>query len=254
MPPKDIVVFDTETIPDANLHTGDPDDFPKTLFHQVVAISFLAAHLEPTDSGPFFAVDELRSGGDVTYSEAQLIRGFFGLIEKKKPRLITYNGRGFDLPLIKYRGLKYGVVAPWFASGEGRFESYIYRYSVDFHFDLMDALTDFGASRPSPSVKEVCALLGVPAKLGVDGSQVKALVASGRLSEVRDYCETDVLATYLIFLRFALFRGEISPRGHELSVANLRGYLTAERTARPHLGLFLDQWAALSQIHHEDTK
>jgi predicted PolB exonuclease-like 3'-5' exonuclease len=246
MPPRDIVVFDTETIPDATLHTGD--DFPKTLFHQVVAISFLAAHLEPAEGGPFYAVDELRTGGDVTYSEGQLVKAFFGYIEKKKPRLITFNGRGFDLPLLKYRGLKHDVSAPWFATGEGRFESYLYRYSVDFHFDLMDALTDFGASRAA-GLKDICALLAIPAKLGgTDGSQVKELIEAGHLSQVRDYCETDVLSTYLIFLRFALFRGEVSVRGHDLSLANLRTYLTAERSTRPHLGAFLDQWTALNSL------
>lgn len=241
--PRDIVVFDTETIPDAAHVTGD--EFPKTLFCQIVAISFLAAHLEPSDGGPFFAVDELRTGGEVSWPEAQLVRGFFQYIEKKKPRLVTFNGRGFDLPLLKYRALRHEATAPWFAVGEGRFESYGYRYQVDYHFDLMDALTDFGASRAA-GLKDVSALLGIPSKLGVDGSQVKEMVETGRLSEVRDYCETDVLSTYLIFLRFALFRGELSPKGYELSVANLRSYLTAERLLRPHLGAFLDQWTQLS--------
>lgn len=242
MQSRPLVVFDTETIPDPALHTGD--EFPKTPFHQVVAISFLAARVESTEGGPQYVVDELRTGGDVTYSEGQLVKAFFQYVEKKRPRLVTFNGRGFDLPMLKYRGLKHEGAAPWFAKGEGRWDNYGYRYNVDWHCDLMDVLSDYGASKAA-SLSDVSALLGVPCKLGIEGPQVKGLVEAGRLAEVRDYCETDVLSTYLIFLRLALFRGEMSARGHANSTADLQAYLAKERSARPHLGVFLDAWTAL---------
>lgn len=240
--PRDIVVFDTETIPDPALHVGE--EFAKPPFHQIVAISFLAAHLEPGEGGAHYAIDELRTGGDLSYSEGQLVKAFFQYLEKKRPRLVTFNGRGFDMPVLKYRGMKYNVTAPYFAIGEGRFDQYLYRFQVDYHCDLSDALNDFGATRGA-TLKDICGLLGVPAKLGVEGSAVKGMVESGRLAEVRDYCETDVLSTYLIFLRFALFRGELSPKGFDQSITNLRTYLSAERVARAHLGVYLDHWLAL---------
>ena len=105
----------------------------------------------------------------------------------------------------------------------------------------MDALADFGASKAS-KLSEISSLLGVPSKLGIDGSLVREYIETGRLPEVRNYCETDVLATYLVFLRFALFRGELTLAGFAASMANFRQYLTSERIARPHLGAFLDAW------------
>jgi predicted PolB exonuclease-like 3'-5' exonuclease len=240
-PREPIVVFDIETVPDGDHHTSD--DMPKVLFHKVVAISFLRAIVIEGSDDRYFSVDTLRSGGDVGSSEKDLLTGFWKFIEKSKPRLVTFNGRGFDLPVVKYRALKYGITAPWYAQGEGKWENYSGRYSVDWHCDLMDSLADFGASKAS-KLSEICDLLGVPTKLGLDGTMVKAAVEDGRLAEVRNYCETDVLATYLVFLRLALFRGELTPGGFQASIANLKAYLAAERVGRPHLGEFADAWTA----------
>ncbi|HEY2009842.1 MAG TPA: 3'-5' exonuclease [Rhizomicrobium sp.] len=240
-PREPIVVFDIETVPDSDHHVTD--DMPKVLFHQVVAISYLRANVVDGVDGRYFALDLLRTGGDVTSSEKDLLAGFWHFIVKSKPRLVTFNGRGFDLPVAKYRAMKYGIAAPWFAQGESKWENYSGRYSVDWHCDLMDALADFGASKAS-KLSEICALLGVPSKLGLDGSLVKSYVEAGRLAEVRNYCETDVLATYLVFLRFALFRGELTPTGFQASVANLKAHLANERANRPHLGEFADAWVA----------
>jgi len=236
-----IVVFDIETIPDGDHHTTD--DMPKVLFHRVVAISYLRANAAEGSDGRYFAVDLLRTGGDVNSTEKELLTGFWQFVEKAKPRLVTFNGRGFDLPVVKYRALKYGIAAPWFAQGDGKWDNYSGRYSVDWHCDLMDALADFGASKAC-KLSEICDLFGVPSKLGIDGSQVKSYVEAGRLAEVRNYCETDVLATYLVFLRFALFRGELTVAGFQASIAILKAYLTAERAGRSHLGQFSDAWVA----------
>jgi predicted PolB exonuclease-like 3'-5' exonuclease len=234
-----IVVFDIETIPDADHHIGE--DMPKALFHKIVAISYLRASVVESDGDRHFAIDLLKTGGDVTSPEKELVAGFWQFIEKVKPRLVTFNGRGFDLPVLKYRALKHGIAAPWFAQGEGKWDNYSGRYSVDWHCDLMDALADFGASKAC-KLSEISSLLGVPSKLGIDGSLVKEYVESGRLAEIRNYCETDVLATYLVFLRFALFRGELTLAGFAASMANVRDHLTIEARTRPHLGLFLDAW------------
>jgi predicted PolB exonuclease-like 3'-5' exonuclease len=234
-----IVVFDIETIPDSDHHVGD--DMPKVLFHKVVAISYLRASVVENDGGRSFAIDLLKTGGELASSEKDLVTGFWQFVEKSKPRLVTFNGRGFDLPVLKYRALKHGITSPWFAQGEGKWDNYSGRYSVDWHCDLMDALADFGATKAC-KLSEVSSLLGVPSKLGVDGSLVKEFVQTGRLAEVRNYCETDVLATYLVFLRFALFRGELASAGFTASMSSVRQYLTSERIARPHLGAFLDAW------------
>ena len=229
-------MFDIETIPDKDHHEGTT--FPKALFHQIVAISYLKADIASDEENtPFFSVDLLRSGGEISSTEDQLVRGFFRFIEKSRPRLATFNGRTFDLPVLRYRALKHGVTAPWFAQGASRFENYSYRYDVEWHVDLMDALSDFGAAKPA-SLLELCGLLGIPAKLGIDGSQVQTYFEEGRLKEIRDYCECDVLGTYLVFLKFALFRGELTERGYEMSIANLKTYLAGAVQDRPYLSAF----------------
>ena len=235
---KSVVTFDIETIPDEKHHQSD--QFPKVLFHRVVAISYLRANVEMVAGSPVFRVEALRSGGEVGFTEEQLVKGFFAFIEKTKPRLVTFNGRGFDLPVLKYRALKFGVSAPWLSQGEGKWDNYGQRYAVNWHLDLMDALSEFGASKAA-SLDEICALLGIPGKLGMDGSQVKGAIEADRIEDVRNYCEMDVLSTYLVFLRYALLRGEIDPAGHKASVENVWNFL-AEGGRPNHLKNYLTAW------------
>lgn len=236
-----IVVFDIETVPDE--HHNEGAEFPKLPFHQIVAISYLEARTVEAAEGKSLEITTLKSGGTIESTEQQLVSGLFRYIEQRRPRLVTFNGRGFDFPVLKYRAMKHGISAPWFACGEGRWENYGHRYGVDWHCDIMDALADFGASKPA-KLSEICTMLGIPNKLGVDGSQVDTLVKAGRLADVRNYCETDVLATFILFLRYALFRGELSPEEHVQSVAAVIRHLDQNRTERPHLGEFADAWVA----------
>ena len=219
-PRNPVLVFDIETIPDAAHHQGD--DFPKPLFHQVVAISYLKAELAEGPNGPYFAATAPMSAGESDWTEERLITRFNGIIERLKPRLVTFNGRGFDLPVLKYRALKYGISAPWLCQGQGKWDNYGQRYSVDWHCDLMDALSEFGATKPA-KLAEICALLGLPGKSGMDGSQVAAYIAAGRIDEVRAYCEADVLSTYRVFLQYALLRGELGLKGYTNSAEEWDG-------------------------------
>jgi len=217
-PRSPILVFDIETIPDPEHHHGD--DFPKAPFHQIVAISYLKADLVEGPDGPYFSAETVQSIGRANSTEQELVSRFIGLIERIKPRLVTFNGRGFDLPVLKYRALKYALSAPWLSQGQGKWDNYGQRYSVDWHCDFMDALSEFGESKAA-KLSEVCALLGLPGKTGMDGSQVAAYVAAGRIEDVRAYCEEDVLNTYQVFLRYALLRGEIDVAGLNSAISVL---------------------------------
>jgi len=179
----------------------------------VVAISFVEADLERKDGLELHKLHEIRSGGEASFTEAQLLEGFFQYVEKKKPRLVTFNGRSFDLPVLNYRGMLHGISAPWLNRGESRFENYGYRYSSDWHCDLMDVMADFGAST-SAKLDEVSKLFGFPGKFGIDGSQVAETYAAGGIEDIRNYCETDALNTYLVYLRYALFSGDIDREGY----------------------------------------
>jgi predicted PolB exonuclease-like 3'-5' exonuclease len=134
----------------------------------------------------------------------------------------------------------HGVSSPWLREG-----NYGYRYSLDRHCDLMEALTDVGSST-TPKLEEVCAVLGLPGKLGIDGSMVEQLHEASRIEEIRNNCELDVVSTYLVYLRYAVFTGWISAEGHDRAVGDLVTYLAAERGARPHLGEFVEAWGQAS--------
>lgn len=270
---QNLFVFDIETVPDTDVVpnlTGftDPDiqarraeleryhlditdgrnAFPRQPFHRVVAISFLEAEIERTggvDGGEIYHLRELRSGGEAGYDEKQLLEGFFRYFERLKPRLVSYNGRGFDLPVLKYRAMAHGIQARWLYDSGDKWNSYQQRYSTDWHCDLLEVLSDFGASARG-KLNEVCSVMGFPGKVGVDGSQVAPMYDEGRIGEIRDYCETDVLNTYLVYLRTMHHRGTLTTDGYNLTIADIVSLIEAEGEARPHLAEFMEAWGAAS--------
>jgi len=261
-----LFVFDIETVPDTdavpNL-TGfnDPDvqarrddlsryhldvtsgrsDFPRQPFHKVVAISFLEAEIER--EGPFEAyhMRELRSGGEAGFDEKKLLQGFFTYFERLKPRLVSFNGRSFDLPVLKYRAMVHGISAPWLWNAGDKWNSYSSRYSADWHCDLLETLSDFGASA-RVKLNEVASVLGLPGKFGVDGGNVATMIDNGEINAVRDYCETDVLNTYLLYLRFMHHKGQLTTDNHNKAVSDVISMIQAEGNERPHLMAFMDAW------------
>lgn len=269
---QSLFVFDIETVPDTDAvpnlvgidahasneerrealdayhleSTGGKNAFPRQPFHKVVAVSFLAAEIETDGRHETYFLKELRSGGDENAKERDLVAGFYQWVDKKRPRLVSYNGRGFDLPVLRHRAMVHGVTAAGYHDISNKWENYTSRYAQDFHCDLQEALTDFGAASRGLKLNEVCAVLGFPGKFGVDGSQVSPMYEEGRVGEIRDYCETDVLNTYLVYLRYQLTRGRTTKESYNRAVADVIALIEAEREARPHLGQFLDAWGESS--------
>ena len=264
---QSLFVFDIETVPDTDAvpnlvgevgasveerrealehyhleATNGANAFPRQPFHKVVAVSFLAAEIESDGRFETYYLKELRSGGSLDSPEADLVKGFFQYLDKFRPRLVSYNGRGFDLPVLRHRAMVHGVTALAFHDTSNKWENYTSRYAQDFHCDLQEALTDFGAASRGLKLNEVCSVLGFPGKFGVDGSQVAPMYDAGKLGEIRDYCETDVLNTYLVYLRYQLTRGRILKDAYNRAVADVVALIEAERGERQHLGEFLDAW------------
>ncbi len=225
--------------------TGGKNPFPRQPFHKVVAISFLEADLERDGSGEAYLLRELRSGGETGFDEETLLKGFFQHFERLKPRLVSYNGRGFDLPVLKYRAMKYGISAPWLHQGGDKWNSYTSRYSSDWHCDLLEVLSEYGASA-RVKLDEVCSVMGFPGKFGVDGSKVASMYDDGRIQEIRDYCETDVLNTYLVYLRVMHHKGTLSNEAYNRGVADIVSLIEVEGEKRPHLAEFMDAWGIAS--------
>ena len=263
-----LLVFDIETVPDTdavpNLTGFDAPDidarraeleryhlditdgrnpFPRQPFHRVVAISFLRAEIEYAGDTEICYLRELRTGGTPDSPERDLVDGFFRFFERHKPRLVSFNGRGFDLPVLKYRAMAHGIAAPYLYSAGDKWNSYTARYASDWHCDLLEVLSDFGASARI-KLNEVCAVMGFPGKFGVDGGKVAEMIDSGQVAAVRDYCETDVLNTYLVYLRTQLHRGIMNLDGYNRAVADVISLIEAEGAERPHLAAFMDAWGA----------
>ena len=213
---------------------GGGRDFLPPEQQRVVAISCALR------SGDGFSLWSL---GDIASSEAELVQRFFDGIEKFSPDLVSWNGSGFDLPVLTYRALLAGVQAPRFwETGEGdaafRYNNYVNRYHWR-HTDLMDVLSGY-QSRYRVSLANIACLLGLPGKLGFDGGQVWDAWQAGDLDGIRRYCETDVLNTWLVYLRFEQLRGRLSRTQHADELARVSTWLGASK--EPHLGAFLRVW------------
>jgi predicted PolB exonuclease-like 3'-5' exonuclease len=252
------LVFDIETVPDVEfgrryfgLEGLSDAEVMKAMFtlrrqdsgsdflpheqHRVVAISCV---LRAKD------VLKVWSLGDLNATEQELVERFFDGIERFTPDLISWNGGGFDLPVLHYRALKYGIRAAryWETGGDDasfRFNNYLSRYHWR-HLDVMDVLSGF-QPRAKASLAAIASMLGLPGKLGFSGDKVADAFLAGELVQIRQYCETDVLNTYLIYLRFELMRGNFAPERYAEEVERVKLLLRAG-SSEPHFAEFLRVW------------
>jgi len=193
------LVLDIETVPDPVLYerpelgTGVERPFPPLYCHRTIVLG--AIWLDTA-----YRLKRIGVFGEGK-DERGLLQDFSQFVARHHPDLVTYNGRSFDLPVIALRSLRHGVPMSWYYQGRLR-----HRYSEDGHIDLCDMLTDHGATRAT-SLDAMARLIGLPGKVGVDGSQVEGLFNAGQLSAIKSYCLTDVAQTALLFLRFRLLQG-----------------------------------------------
>ena len=209
-------------------------------FHKIVAISFLDAQIiKNPDGSEYYELGEVRSGCEVNSNEEELVKGFFSYLQKKLPRIVSFNGKNFDLPVLKYRAMQYKIAAPWLYLTGDKWNNYNQRYSLDWHCDLIDAFSDFGASS-KVKMNEVCSILNIPGKLGIDGSKVMDYFDDGKIDEIRQYCETDVLNTYLLYLNYQHHRGILKTNDFENCQVDLKSYL--ENSQKDYLIEYLDSF------------
>jgi 3'-5' exonuclease len=252
-----ILVFDIETVPDLDggrrilelegLDDGavaaamtsrrlqdKGHDFQPAHLHRIVAISVALRH------GDSFRAWSL---GEPDSPEPELVQRFFDGVEKYRPTLVSWNGGGFDLPVLHYRALIHGIAAPAYWD-TGRFDRemkwnhYLGRFH-DRHTDLMDVLAMYTGRQNAP-LHEIALLLGLPGKLGMDGSQVFPAWREGRIDEIRAYCETDVMNTYLVWLRFQKIRGVLNEVQYTAELKRAREFL--QQSTAGHWQEFLGAW------------
>ena len=179
-------------------------------------------------------------------SEGKVVQTFFNSIEKHQPQLVSWNGSGFDLPVLHYRGLRHGVEASkYWDMGEDdreyKWNNYISRYHMR-HLDLMDLLAMYTPKNNAP-LDALAKLCGFPGKLGMDGSQVYAQYQDGRLEDIRRYCETDVMNTYLVYCRFQKMRGGFTAVEYEQEIAFVKDTLGQLAPTESHWDEYLRAWA-----------
>lgn len=219
------LVVDIETVIDPELPISakidpQPPSLPPPTYHQIVVIGMLwmdARH----------RIIKLGTLGEPK-DERHMLADFVKFVEDKRPLLVTYNGRGFDLPVIVARCLRHGVVfRHYFQAPNVR-----YRYSPAGHFDLMDYLSDFGAVR-AVSLDTMAKLIGLPGKVGVDGKDVGPLVHAGRLAEVEAYCLCDVIQTAALFLRVQLVRGQLDHQSYREAMNEIIAKMRSDSRLAP---------------------
>lgn len=260
-PSMNVLAFDIETIPDcaggrklydlpvelsddqvaeamfAKRREKTGNDFIATHLQQVVAISAVYRNTQK-DQMTVWTI------GNEDSSEADIVANFFAGIDKHTPTLVTWNGSGFDLPVLHYRALLNGVQAPrYWELGEDdaafKWNNYLGRFHLR-HTDLMDVLAGY-SNRAFAPLDEIAVLLGLPGKMGMSGAKVWDEYLAGNLKGIRDYCETDALNTYLVYLQWLFMRGQLNAadlaREQEVVKTTLAG-------GAQHLQEFLAKWQA----------
>ncbi|MGA8048828.1 MAG: 3'-5' exonuclease [Burkholderiales bacterium] len=253
-----VLAFDIETVPDVagmrrlyDLPEALPDaevaevafqkrrtqtgsDFLPPQLHRVLVISCVLRDAEQV---------RIWSIGEPAEDEGTAIQRFYDGIERYVPQLVSWNGGGFDLPVLNYRALVNGVSAPRFwEQGDDdrdfRWNNYVSRYHTR-HLDLMDVLAMYQPRNNAP-LHEVAQLAGLPGKIGMEGGAVWEQYRNGAIMQIRNYCEVDSANTYLLYLRFQLLRGALDRVQYKRECALLRGAL--EKQKEPHWREFLERW------------
>ena len=235
-----ICVFDIESVPDVELireklelesksdievceiafseqkeKTGS--EFLPIYWHKVVAISSVICD----DFGNFLKVGSFGKQG----GEKEILEDFLGFLNKKEPRLVSFNGRGFDIPTIMLRAMRYNLSAFGFYEAnsptKNKWENYRSRYSEKWHTDLLESLGHFGAVR-SLNLDNVCKMLGIVGKYDVSGSDVYKLYYENKdIAKINEYCQSDVLNTYWVYLKYAILKGELSLEDYKVILSGL---------------------------------
>lgn len=187
--------------------------FPPPITHKIVALS--CALIKSNYELKFITTSHIHMK-----IEENIIEEFSEIMQTNKSNIISWNGRRFDLPVIVYRSLKYGIPLEWYYN----INSYRYRYTTEGHFDIADYITDYYASEV-PNLDFVAKLIGLPGKMETTGADVEKMYENGQLTEIASYCTTDVLQTYVVFLKLLLTMGNINISEYNDIIKKFKQYL-----------------------------
>lgn len=188
-------------------------DFFPLAFHLPISVALGRA-------GDDHVLHSLEVLGADTLGEAGLVHAVWAQLEAFDGTLVSFNGRGFDLPVLELQALRHGCTAPrYFGERDGL------RARFGRHCDLYDWLTNAGATRVRGGLDLAARLVGLPGKGEVSGADVQALWQRRCWEQIHRYCRDDVLQTYFLFVRVQHLRGR-------LNTAQLAEIETATQTYR----------------------
>lgn len=161
----------------------------------------------------------------------------------KRPTLVSFNGRTFDVPLLELAAFRYGInLQRWFNLHGKTYEQPRNRYNTESHLDVHDILTNFGATRFNGGLNLAANILGKPGKMEVQGHMVQDLYDEGKLAEINDYCRCDVLDTYFVFLRSCVVLGNISLEREQELIGLTKTWLEERRETSAAYRNYLESW------------
>lgn len=255
MNPSKLIIFDLETIPDidsakvllncdneetkeeireklTNYHIEKSNNpFHRQMFHEIVCIGIIEVDILHNYNSEELSISRIKSiCGEK--SENDMIKSFISLLSQTQPKLITYNGKTFDIPVLKYRAMKHGIQAKILYENNRS-----YRYNLDYNCDLLEVFSDFGSSSRA-TMQEVASILNIPCKYDVKGSSVLELYDNNQFQEIADYCEIDCVVTYMLYLNHNLTSGKMNKNNYEQAINNLKEYMIKED--KEHFKKFLN--------------
>jgi predicted PolB exonuclease-like 3'-5' exonuclease len=253
-PTTAFLVLDTESVPDGRLlqqvkyadeqltpeeaverareearaNSRDGSDFLPVTFQYPVAVCVLRV-------GTDFGLQALKCLDAPQFRPAEIVREFWKGVGHYRAKLVTFNGRGFDLPLLELGAFRYGYSArDYFYSSRNRYNGN--------HLDLFDWLSNYGACRMAGGLDLLAKILGRPGKMGVAGDQVYGLYREGRLQEINDYCMWDTLDTYFVFLRSRVLSGDLTLDQEAAAVRQAKAWLERKAEELAALRHYLAHW------------
>jgi predicted PolB exonuclease-like 3'-5' exonuclease len=252
--PPAFLVFDTESVPDGKLlrlvkyadlglsdeeaiakaqaeareRSRDQSDFLPVTFQLPVAVCVLRV-------GTDFQIQGLTCLDAPQFRTREIVQSFWrGLAHYQRAKLVTFNGRSFDLPLMELAAFRYGCCALEY------FQRSRHRYSG--HLDLCDFLSNYGGCRMTGGLNLLSKMLGKPGKMEISGEQVYFLHCAGKIQDINDYCMFDTLDTYFVFLRTRVLTGEFELDRERELVDRARAWVMEKSTSLPALRRYLDNW------------
>src|SRR5262245_476867 len=247
------LVVDTESVPDGRLlsavkYPGEnlsPEDAIDRARAEARETSWNGSDFLPVSFQVPVGVCVLRVGADFAlqnlkcldaphFRPREIVNQFWFGVSCYKAKLVTFNGRGFDMPLLELAAFRYGISArDYYQNSRNRFNGPI---------DLLDWLTNFGACRLAGGLDLLAKLLGKPGKMEVSGDQVYQMYLDGKLQEINDYCLCDTLDTYFVFLRTRILTGDLNLEQEAELISKAKELLESKVSEFPVLRKYLDSW------------